>query len=93
MTAEWLREMGLTDREIAVCSRLWADGMSLREAADEFEISYMQVRRYRLSAEGKLRAAGVTIPVPPRGRKPKTRRMDGRSMGRRFTDADKYNAR
>lgn len=93
MTLEWLREIGLTDREIAVCSLLWADGLSSREAAYICELSHTQVRRYRVSAEAKLLAAGVAIPQPKRGRIPKTRRMDGQVMARRFTDEDRYNAR
>ena len=93
MTVAWLREIGLTDREIAVCSRLWGDQMSLREAAEACGISHVQIRNYRVSVEAKLRLAGVEPPKVIRGRVPKTRRMDGRLMARRFTNEDKYNAR
>lgn len=88
-----LLSIGLTDDEIAICSRLWADGLSLRDAGEMFGLSHEQIRRYRQSAEKKLAAAGLDVPKAVRGRKPKIRKMDPAVMAKRYTESDRYNAR
>ncbi len=84
--------MGLTDREVAILSRVY-DGMSTRQVAEACDVSIATVSRDATSAVLKLAAKGIKLEMRKRGRPPKTKQMDGRIMGRIFTDADKYNAR
>jgi DNA-binding CsgD family transcriptional regulator len=87
------RRLGLTEREIAVLSRIYADGDSVRDAAEKMCCSRMTVQNDKTSGLKKLKLAGLELPEPVKGRKPKIRPMDGRVMGRLYTDADRYNAR
>jgi Sigma-70, region 4 len=51
-----LREIGLTDMEVAEACRLYPDGWSLARLADRYDVDDMTVRRYLLLAGVVMRS-------------------------------------
>lgn len=79
-----LKSIGLTQLEIAILSRIIADGYSVRAVARERGVTSRAVQQAKESGLKKLRASGISPPMPdkPRvtDRRPKIRYMDPKEI-------------
>lgn len=90
-----LRELGLTDDEVAVLSMIFFDGWGIRRVATLWDVSHTQIQRIKISGLAKLKLAGIVLKKPKvkLPRKRSVELMDPAKMDREFTTDDRYSAR